>query len=153
MTITLREYSPTHRPNRSGDAIRLAVDFSKEGTGAESLLYRIDASKTPPITVDINAGLALGAGAGTLIGTTRAAAGGSDVVVNCTASDRGTLIVEDSTDGTAFLNAQSFPVYSGQTLGVRFSTTAGSYRARFVVAAGEAASKVLVTSQVRAAGV
>lgn len=147
MSLSFRTFSPAFNG-------RDFVDFNAAPTTAESLLYRVQ-SHLGAFTADLSAGVSQGAAGQTqtITGTPSTAVLGKEVVVTCSSSDRGTLVIEDSSDGITWGNAASFPVGGGDTIGVRFTPSLTRYRCSFTVAGGGSVKKVTVISQVRNPGV
>lgn len=100
----------------------------------------------------INTDLLQGCPAGqTITGPTRTPTPGKDVVINASASGHGTLVVQDSEDGTSWATRHTVPVIGGDAVqGSRFAFTSGFYRVQFTASTQAGVSKVGVFSQSRA---
>ncbi|WKB55963.1 hypothetical protein [Eleftheria terrae] len=158
MTLRVRPY-----PARAG--LRDYVDFASDPTCAETLLYRVD-SRHGPLTLDMDAGMAHGHVPGDIpggpqlfiTGAGRSVAVGKDVVINCTTTDKVTLVVETSVDGTNWSGptgpgSRCYSLNSGDSIGIRFTAVSTLYRCRLDAITGGSVRKATVTSQVRDPGV
>lgn len=96
---------------------------------------------------DLAAGCAAGA---SITGPARTPTAGKDVVVVYSATGPGLLVVQDSEDGSTWIDRQSLQVIGGaEPFGARFAFASGQYRVRFTATTAGAVSRVSVFSQSR----
>lgn len=153
MTLTFRQYTGSPR-----DGARPFVDFNRDPTCAETLLFHVDSSKPQPINAEMSAGIALADAFRFLYGPTRATQAGKDVVFSVDTSHTIGVTVEESPNGTTWPDVSlgvndDIEVLGGQSVGIRCKPSAPFYRLRVTAAPRVSIGKVFATSQVRDAGV